>query len=289
MTGTTPVPGAGARHDAVSGPKVPVFLVGPRKTGTTSLYEIFRARGLPVSHKVKESMFFDQETVDLEAYQDVFGLDLTRPFIEVSPSYFTAPFALQNLAQHFPDAWIVITLRHPVDRALSGLAHGRRIGLTGTTSPDGGLDERRLAKVAEASRYDIHVARWARKYPGRVLRLRQREDGTYGESALATLSDIVGAPITATDVDATRANPARSARSNTLARLAQRTKSRLRRAGAHRAVKVLKPLNALLYTPSRDEDWVGPARRWLEAQLAHSIAYYDAIGEAAILGDEEEA
>mgnify|MGYP006270777711 CR=1 FL=1 len=289
MRGSGPADDADGRPDAAPGPNVPVFLVGPRKTGTTSLYAIFRAKGLPVSHKVKESMFFDQETIDLNGYGDIFGLDLARPFIEVSPSYFTAPFALLNVVQHFPEAWIVVTLRHPVDRALSGLAHARRIGLAVTEGPDHVLNEKQLAKVADTSRYEVHVGRWVRKFPGRVLRLRQRDDGTYGSAALATLSEVVGAPITPGDVDATRANPARSARSQTLARLAHRTKRSLRRAGAHRAVTILKPLNKLLYAPSGNEDWVPSARRWLEAQLTESIAYYDAIGEAAVLDDEHAA
>ena len=287
MTGTTsPVTEAVARGDAAPGPKVPIFLVGPRKTGTTSLYEIFRVKGLPVSHKVKESMFFDKATVDLATYRGIFGIDVTRPFIEVSPSYFASEFALQNLTRCFPDAWIVVTLRHPVDRALAGLAHARRIGLRAVDESGHALNQRELAKVAGTSRYGAHVARWVRKFPGRVLRIRQRDDGTYGEAAVAKLSDIVGMPITVADLRGTRANPARSARSQTLARLAHRTKSRLRRAGAYRVLKVLKPLNTLLYAPSREEDWVVPARRLLEAELRDSIAYYDAIAEAAVLGDE---
>jgi hypothetical protein len=193
---------------------------------------------------------------------------------------------LQNLTWYFPDAWIVVTLRHPVDRALAGLAHARRIGLTVGYEPQHAISERQLAKVSGASRYEVHVARWACNFPGRVLRLRQRDDGTYGEAAVAKLSDVVGAPITVADLEKTRANPARSARSKTLTRLAHRTKSRLRRAGAHRVVNVLKPLNALLYAPGREEDWVVPARRWLEAELQDSIAYYDAIGDAALLGED---
>ena len=244
----------------------PVFFVGPRKTGTSSFHEVFLKAGLPVS-KEKETFFFDAEEPNLSAYEGRFGLDPAKRFVEVSPSYFANEVARRNLKRLFPDALIVITLRHPGERARSALSHARRDGRVSGSINEIAY-EKAVRNIIRGSSYSGHVKAWKEAFPGRILLLRQSNDGTFGDEAITAMSEAVGADVSA--LKSVRANPARVARSATLAKGAVSAKTFLRKRGGDAVVRALRPLNRVLFKSAAPDD----SKAFFNTALASEIAFY---------------
>ena len=102
-----------------------ILIIGPRRTGTTSIYQILRHHSLIYGVSRKEIKYFDCN------YQR--GLDWYRSFfpyqkdveesdglaIEASPYYIYHPLAAERIRKDFPDIKIITLLRNPIDRAYS--------------------------------------------------------------------------------------------------------------------------------------------------------------------------
>ena len=260
-----------------------VFFVGPRKTGTTALYDILRESGTAISPKVKESFFFDQLEPELAQYESLFGLDPGRPFIEVSPSYFTSDQASANIARLFPQARIVVTLRHPVRRALSALLHAGRIGLLRDADVERPtLNSKHVCHILDGSSYSRHLVRWSEFFPGRVLVLKQESTGTYSKESIAPLGQFIGVPLSASGLAARRVNQAREPRFVPAVRLARGCKRVLVGLQAFQLVRRLKILESLLFKRARS--LVGsPAESFFTTHLAEEVRVFDAAPRAAVL------
>jgi hypothetical protein len=275
------VAGPGAPADSPRNRHGHVFLVGPRKTGTTTLYDILREAGVAISPNVKESFFFEESDPDLATYERLFGLDPREPFIEVSPSYFTSDQARANIARLFPEARVVVTLRHPVGRALSALQHAARIGsLDDAEVERPTLENKHVQRILDASSYERHIARWSERFPGRVLVLKQRDDGTYPEAAVAALGALIGVPLSVAEVAGRRANPARQSRSAVLVRLVRRCKQTLVRLRARRLIRALKVFEPLLFTRSRSLEG-SSAAAFFASHLAEEVRYFESLPSAS--------
>jgi hypothetical protein len=259
-----------------------VFFVGPRKTGTTALYDVLRRAGAAVSPNVKESFFFEQGEPDLSEYQRLFGLDPKDPFIEVSPSYFTSEQARGNIARLFPGARIVVTLRHPVRRALSALSHAVRIGSLGDAEVERPtLENKHVRHILDASSYQSQIALWSERFPGRVLVLKQGGDGTYPEEAVAALGALIGIPLSVAEVAGRRANPARAPRSSGLARVVRACKQPLVRWRAHGLIRALKVFEPLLFTRPRALEG-SSAAAFFAHHLADEARYFESLPSASV-------
>jgi hypothetical protein len=260
----------------------PVFLVGPRKTGTTALYDVLRRAGAEVSPNVKESFFFEQGYPDLAEYQRLFGLDPKEPFIEVSPSYFTSDQARENIARLFPEAGVVVTLRHPVRRALSALSHAVRIGsLSDAEVEHPTLENKHVRHILDASSYKTHVALWRERFPGCVLVLKQGGDGTYPEEAVAALGALIGVPLSVAEVAGRRANPARAPRSSGLVRVVRACKQPLVRLRAHGLIRAFKVFEPLLFTRPRALEG-SSAAAFFAHHLADEARYFESLPSASV-------
>jgi hypothetical protein len=259
-----------------------VFFVGPRKTGTTAFYDLLRGAGAAISPNVKESFFFEQDDPDLSEYRRLFGLDPSQPFIEVSPSYFTSDRARENIARLFPEARIVVTLRDPVRRALSALLHAARIGTLGDAEverPD--PENKHVRHILNASSYESQLALWGERFPGRVLVLKQGDDGTYAEAAVAALGALTGLPLSAAKLAGRRANPARAPRSSGLVRLVRACKRTLERLRARRLIRALKVFEPLLFKRPRSLEG-SAAAAFFANQLADEARYFESLPSASI-------
>ena len=107
------------------------FGLGPQRSGSTWLDVCLRQHpqcALPV--KTKETFFFDRYfDRGLCWYERQFDVGReVRAVGEVAPSYFGYPDAPIRIAQLFPEARLIVTLRNPIERAWSHFLHLWRKG-----------------------------------------------------------------------------------------------------------------------------------------------------------------
>lgn len=101
------------------------LLVGPRRTGTTSLYKTLRLHPNIQGASRKEIKFFNcNYQRGMDWYQAFFPRRTTLQAeqaiaIEASPYYSFHPLAAERIRAYFPEMKIIFSLRNPVDRAYS--------------------------------------------------------------------------------------------------------------------------------------------------------------------------
>lgn len=259
-------------------PKKHIFFIGPRKTATTSIYEVLSNHNVRMPMDIKETSFFDRRDVQLNTYEAMHGINPVTPFVEVSPSYFTNVNAVTNLSEYFPQAWIVITLRDPVDRAISAILHAERIGLLTRSdlSDHKALSENKhLLRILRTSNYDEYIGIWAQAFPRQTIVMRQSESGNIDKEVFGRTIETCGLPIDNEALSETHANSARRSRSPRITRFATRGMRRLDELGLSGARKYLKPLGRALYggSPKLDDDLT----QKLEVLLREPRARYQAL------------
>ncbi|MGO9763504.1 MAG: sulfotransferase family protein [Solirubrobacteraceae bacterium] len=108
--------------------------VGGQRCGTTRWFDLIASHPEIVPPLVtKELDYFDRFHVggftdaDATAYHAHFPRDGDRKVGEWSPLYMAAPWVPRLLARAAPDTRILVLLRDPVERYLSGLQHNTRV------------------------------------------------------------------------------------------------------------------------------------------------------------------
>jgi len=104
--------------------KVDFVVIGAQKAGTTALFDHLSDDPRLNLSTVKETHFFDDETVDWArpdygAYHAHFDLSRPGPMGEATPIYIFWPDSLERLAAYNPNARLILMLRDPVKRAFS--------------------------------------------------------------------------------------------------------------------------------------------------------------------------
>jgi len=103
---------------------VEAIVIGVQKAGTTALFDYLGEEpGLAVS-EVKETHFFDDETLDWAApdydlYHRRFPAADGRLRLEATPIYSYWPNSLERIRAYNPAARLILMLRDPVERAWS--------------------------------------------------------------------------------------------------------------------------------------------------------------------------
>ena len=118
---------------------LPDFVIlGAAKAGTTSLYAWLSEHPFVVPACKKEVHYFDYNHFrgedwyrghfPLASDRARFSAEQGRPFVtgEASPSYMSHYWVPERLAAALPDVKLLVTLRHPVDRAYSQFQMSRR-------------------------------------------------------------------------------------------------------------------------------------------------------------------
>jgi len=125
---------------------VTFFVLGVQKGGTTTLQSMLNKHPQVYLHPSKEIHYFSlhyhqgsewYESHFLDAGDDQFCGDIT-------PYYFFHPWCAQRIHAYQPDARLIVLLRDPVQRTLSGYFHSYRLGLESLALP--------AALAAESSR-----------------------------------------------------------------------------------------------------------------------------------------
>jgi len=109
----------------------PIFIIGAQKCGTSTLHhwltrhpQIAGARDRDTCVEYKEPDYFHGSNWDrgFQWYQNLFTDDGRRP-LDATPDYFSRPATIELIADKFPRAKFVFSLRCPVRRAISGHNH----------------------------------------------------------------------------------------------------------------------------------------------------------------------
>ncbi len=120
-----------------------LFLVGPPRSGTTTLYEILDSHPEIFMSQVKEPNYFSTPPIPERHFQILGATQDKKVYLKLfekagakhvylgegTTHYLSDKHAAERISKHSPDAKIITILRDPVERAYSGyLLLGRRDG-----------------------------------------------------------------------------------------------------------------------------------------------------------------
>lgn len=153
---------------------LPNFLIiGAAKAGTTSLYHYLRQHPDVFMSPVKEPSFYAPERdfaiQSRHEYVRLFDGATTEQAIgEASPQYLTAERAAERIADDLGDVRLIVSLRHPVDRAYS--SYLGRLALGSEHMP---VEEamRPGTYYVETSRYHPLLARYFARFDRRRIKV----------------------------------------------------------------------------------------------------------------------
>jgi hypothetical protein len=145
----------------------PTFVgLGAQKCASTWLHHVLAAHPQVSVPETKEIDFFSYHfDRGYQWYEHCFGgaTPASRAFGEVSPSYFHEPAVPARVVRYLPEARLLLTLREPVERALSNHRHEVRAGhVTGDLSFETGLANNPM--YVEQGLYATHLRQWLRHF-----------------------------------------------------------------------------------------------------------------------------
>ena len=152
--------------------------IGAQKCASTWVHRILAAHPQVCVPEVKELDFFSYRfDHGYQWYERCFARTSEAVLArgEVSPSYFHEPAVPARVAQYLPEARIVLTLRDPVERALSNHRHEVRVGhVVGDLSFEAGIANNPM--YVEQGLYATHLRRWLRYFPAEQLQVVLLDD-----------------------------------------------------------------------------------------------------------------
>lgn len=184
--------------NSVMANRQPDFIcVGAQKAGTTTLDQHLRSHSDIYLPRNKELQYFSNKySKDIRWYYRQFaGAEQSQRIGELTPYYLFHPFCAERISNNLPDAKIIILLRDPVARAVSGYFHSRRLGNEPLELEAAMLAEPERLRGAEVqlakrggrhyshqhhsyisrSRYEIQIKRYFDYFPKTQLLLLQSE------------------------------------------------------------------------------------------------------------------
>jgi hypothetical protein len=141
--------------------------IGAQKCASTWLHSILAEHPEVAVPEIKEVDFFSYRyDHGYQWYERCFRSNkLARARGEISPSYFGETAVPARVARYLPEAKILLSLRDPVERALSNHRHEVRVGHV--TGPDfsfeTGLENNPM--YIEQGLYATHLGNWLRHFP----------------------------------------------------------------------------------------------------------------------------
>ena len=143
-----------------------LLLIGPRRTGTTTMFKTLDMHPNMIGASRKEIKFFNiNYWRGMSWYQGFFPRRTTLEenqaiTFEASPYYIYHPLAAERIRKHFPEMKIIATLRNPIDRAYSDYKHnvGKRKEPLQTFEEAIAAEQARLAGQAEKIAADPHYS-----------------------------------------------------------------------------------------------------------------------------------
>jgi len=255
--------------------------VGPQRTGTTWLYEVLRRHpSVCVPEAVKETRFFDcRYDRGLSWYARYFSESQDNKLCgEVAPTYFDFPEVPKRVYETAPRCDIIITLRHPAERAFSLYLHHLRKGRV--KRPFRRAIEQK-PRIIEAGRYANHIPRWRSVFGEQRVHFVFLEDIRSQPQILVNqICDWLGVEPTGLPNQAReKVNAASMPRFRWLAKGAEFLTSAFHAYGLHRIVDLGKKigLKKLAYTGGEDKmpELAPKDRRDLIQEYEQDIAFVE--------------
>jgi hypothetical protein len=237
--------------------EVDFVAVGPQRTGTTWLYEVLQQHSaLYLPEAVKETMFFDRHYGrGVDWYASYFeGSREGQLCGEIAPTYFDDPDVPQRIYQLAPNCDIIISLRHPAERAFSLFIHHLR---KGRVPRDFWLAIEQKPKVVNAGRYAAHIPRWQSTFGQDQVHILFLED--IRSDPQVVINDVCDwldvESFSQPDRANEKVNAASMPKSRWFARGASSLTTLLHSCGLHRVVEVGKKfgLRELVYTGGEED------------------------------------
>lgn len=156
----------------------PTFIgLGAQKCASTWVHRLLATHPQVSLPAVKEIDFFSHRfDYGYQWYERHFEYSAVETCTgEVSPSYFHDPSAPQRISDYCPDVKLLLTLRDPVERAVSNHKHEVRLGhVVGDLSFEAGLANNPM--YIEQGLYGKHLANWLRWFPPDRIYVALMED-----------------------------------------------------------------------------------------------------------------
>lgn len=195
-----------------------LLIVGAAKAGTTSLWRYLGAHPEIFMTERKEPHFFSgfrpeagpPAITDERKYLELFAAAADYKLRgETSPSYLTSDDAAQRMAAACPDARIVISLRHPIDRAEAGFLMHKRFSDDRRSFLEFAHSElERDGRYISTGFYSRHVSRYQALFGERVAIVVFEELVAEPARVMAELFAELGVdPDVAARLDFTQHNP----------------------------------------------------------------------------------
>jgi hypothetical protein len=220
------------------------LVVGPQRAGTTWIYRYLQTRDrVCVSHKVKETFFFDHSYErGPQWYAAHFAPTADQSLVvEVGPTYFHSEEAPRRVLDTLGRVPIVVSLRNPVERLLSLYLHFVRYGKISCSLREA-LQEHDI--LVASSRYATHLKRWREVFGRSHVSTIFQEALSEGPEAFARQAcEGLGLPFEAVPASLhEKVNSRRMPYSRRLARVGVGVAEWLRDVGMYRVIDVAKQL-----------------------------------------------
>jgi hypothetical protein len=213
--------------------RLPDFLcLGAQKAGTSTLYDLLRRHPEVALPAGKEVQYFSRHHHrPLRWYAARFaGARPDQRAGDLTPYYLFHPEAPGRISEALPHARLLVLVREPVARALSGYFHARRHGkeplpveaafeaeearLRGAdlalAAPGGRHDAHWWHGYLARSRYDVQLARYRARFPASQLLVVRSEDlFADPEPTWARIQGFLGLTVAPPPVPLPRSNPGR--------------------------------------------------------------------------------
>jgi hypothetical protein len=260
---------------ALTAPLPSYIAVGPTRTATTWLHQVLEGHiGLPAG--IKETQFFVWNyNLGLTWYRSHFRNCLPHlPVMEIAPTCFDAPEALDRIKLHIPECKIICTLRDPVERAWSHYKHWQQRGLIKAPFAEAAFTH---DQIVSAGRYADHIRAWQNAFGVANVMILLYDDlradrQRYLDSLTAFLGiapiNLAHSPVTSNTVN--RAD--RMPYSHRSARRARKFRDTLIRRRFHRLIRLGEPLFQVFFNggapyPPLDRALELRLRRHLEPEV----------------------
>jgi hypothetical protein len=152
--------------------------IGAQKCASSWLYDILADHPEAALSEKKELDFFSYRYEQGYGWYERQFPDKpgARAVGEISPSYFNEASVPERARQYSPDLRILLSLRDPVERALSQHRHQIRIG--SITGPDYRFETALIDNPSyiDQGRYATHLSRWLASFPEKQVLVVLMED-----------------------------------------------------------------------------------------------------------------
>lgn len=213
-------------------PLIDGIIVGAQKAGTSSLLKAFSNHPLICTHFQREMAYF----VDDELFSKGWENSFTRYFSPTENQSFLLaknvgvmyqPDALARLFEHNPDVKVIVSLRNPVERAISAFHFFRRVGLESNTNIDDVIQQSlngndQFGYLARG-RYSDQIKRICKIFPKSNVSIFLTDDFTDGylDIVQSISNSICGEPGIEWIPNTRRSNEKKNARFDSIAKISK--------------------------------------------------------------------